>query len=295
MNKIARRGFTLIELLVVIAIIAILAAILFPVFAQAKEAAKKAADLSNQKQTSTAIQIYLSDSDDLMPLGFGKDLNGNWTPGFYMLTPYDWSTLTITSPDVSGSRSFALNTVQPYMKNYDMLKMPGATDAYSLGYTLAAGKARYNTSYSYNGLLQAYNASGVASPSKLPVIWPGRARFAGIGNGFSTPALNCATPNVACNYLPRANNACQAGNGGSSSMYVDVIPLPTYWMFSQGGNFAFADSSAKWRRLGATLNPNNTDYRVDPFTGYNAQGSPGFYWWDGCHAWLFRPDYDFSQ
>ncbi len=65
MNK--NRAFTLIELLVVIAIIAILAAILFPVFAQAKMAAKKAADISNLKQIGTASTLYASDSDDLLP------------------------------------------------------------------------------------------------------------------------------------------------------------------------------------------------------------------------------------
>lgn len=58
------RAFTLIELLVVIAIIAILAAILFPVFAQAKVAAKKTQDLSNIKQIGLAIQMYAADNDD---------------------------------------------------------------------------------------------------------------------------------------------------------------------------------------------------------------------------------------
>ncbi|RYG25726.1 prepilin-type N-terminal cleavage/methylation domain-containing protein [bacterium] len=58
-----KRAFTLIELLVVIAIIAILAAILFPVFAQAKQAAKKTACLSNQKQLGTAAQMYMIDHD----------------------------------------------------------------------------------------------------------------------------------------------------------------------------------------------------------------------------------------
>ncbi len=59
-----RRGFTLIELLVVIAIIAILAAMLFPVYAQAKLAAKKSTDLSNFKQIGVAIMLYANDNDD---------------------------------------------------------------------------------------------------------------------------------------------------------------------------------------------------------------------------------------
>ena len=65
----AKKAFTLIELLVVIAIIAILAAILFPVFAQAKMAAKKTADLSNLKNLGTAAIMYGSDNDDVFPRG----------------------------------------------------------------------------------------------------------------------------------------------------------------------------------------------------------------------------------
>jgi prepilin-type N-terminal cleavage/methylation domain-containing protein len=62
-----KKAFTLIELLVVIAIIAILAAILFPVFAQAKLAAKKTAGLSAVKQIGVAFQLYTGDSDDILP------------------------------------------------------------------------------------------------------------------------------------------------------------------------------------------------------------------------------------
>jgi len=62
-----KRAFTLIELLVVIAIIAILAAILFPVFAQAKAAAKRTTTLSNIKQVGTATMIYSGDNDDVWP------------------------------------------------------------------------------------------------------------------------------------------------------------------------------------------------------------------------------------
>ncbi len=63
-----KRAFTLIELLVVIAIIAILAAILFPVFAQAKAAAKATQSISNMKQIGTGMKIYLADSDDTLPI-----------------------------------------------------------------------------------------------------------------------------------------------------------------------------------------------------------------------------------
>ena len=68
MKQFSKQAFTLIELLVVIAIIAILAAILFPVFAQAKAAAKSAATLSNLKQIGTAGQIYSTDYDDVVHL-----------------------------------------------------------------------------------------------------------------------------------------------------------------------------------------------------------------------------------
>jgi len=94
-----RKAFTLIELLVVIAIIAILAAILFPVFAQAKAAAKTTVTLSNLKQIGLAGQMYLNDSDDVVhPHEFNVPTtdpgNGNlWSPsgkaGWYeMLKPY---------------------------------------------------------------------------------------------------------------------------------------------------------------------------------------------------------------
>src|ERR1017187_8033544 len=98
-----KRAFTLIELLVVIAIIAILAAILFPVFAQAKAQAKKAAALSNHKQGMLAILMYSNDADDTPPLLL---TSGN----LYLGSTY--GTLTW------------LDTIQPYVKNYDMIFDP---------------------------------------------------------------------------------------------------------------------------------------------------------------------------
>ena len=74
-NPRSRGGFTLIELLVVIAIIAILAAILFPVFAQARDKARQTACLSNQKQLGTAIMMYTQDYDETLPMGYNRSRN----------------------------------------------------------------------------------------------------------------------------------------------------------------------------------------------------------------------------
>ena len=73
-----KRAFTLIELLVVIAIIAILAAILFPVFAQAKEAAKGRRHLSNLKQRPAASIMYSGDTDDMFPRASDPNFT-NWS------------------------------------------------------------------------------------------------------------------------------------------------------------------------------------------------------------------------
>jgi len=90
-----KKAFTLIELLVVIAIIAILAAILFPVFAQAKAAAKSTADLSNLKQTAVAFLIYSGDSDDYFPMAF---YDSWWNAWPQTVQPYTKSFAIFRSP-----------------------------------------------------------------------------------------------------------------------------------------------------------------------------------------------------
>jgi len=109
MKRNANSAFTLIELLVVIAIIAILAAILFPVFAQAREKARQATCLSNVKQVSLSILMYTQDYDETLPLlfapNFGNDPNG-WAYSIGFKT-YTWH-----------------NLVQPYTKNWQMFICP---------------------------------------------------------------------------------------------------------------------------------------------------------------------------
>src|SRR5690606_17133940 len=104
------RGFTLIELLVVIAIIAILAAILFPVFAQAREAARKTQCLSNTKQLGAAYMMYLQDFDETFPPHVTE------------------RTAPSGTPDTAAARApFTYKTkLAPYVKNEGIFKCPSA-------------------------------------------------------------------------------------------------------------------------------------------------------------------------
>jgi len=107
-----KRAFTLIELLVVIAIIAILAAILFPVFAQAKSAAKRTVDMSNARQIGICSKLYLGDNDDVMPIfyAYNSDPRSN-LPGHkgieVELLPYGKSKDIFRSPLDTGSAYLA--------------------------------------------------------------------------------------------------------------------------------------------------------------------------------------------
>src|ERR1700753_1197036 len=83
LNRNRRQGFTLIELLVVIAIIAILAAILFPVFAKAREKARQTACLSNEKQLGTAVMMYCQDFDEHLPSVWDANDHLTWADEIY--------------------------------------------------------------------------------------------------------------------------------------------------------------------------------------------------------------------
>jgi len=111
-----RRGFTLIELLVVIAIIAILAAILFPVFARAREKARQTSCLSNMKQLALAVLMYAQDYDERLQMQYHVAAGGDVQE---LLEPW--------------GRSFWFVPLEPYLKNEQILQCPSGQYDYIYG------------------------------------------------------------------------------------------------------------------------------------------------------------------
>jgi prepilin-type N-terminal cleavage/methylation domain-containing protein/prepilin-type processing-associated H-X9-DG protein len=149
----ARAGFTLIELLVVIAIIAILAAILFPVFAQAREKARQTACLSNGKQIGIALMMYTQDYDETLPLNAGDVAN-------YL---------------AAGAAPNWIVGIQPYLKNTDVFVCPSSTPAVnapttSPDYSTAVPTATGNCSLQGNAVVMQKPLSAMPSPANIIFI-----------------------------------------------------------------------------------------------------------------------------
>ncbi|MES2464188.1 MAG: prepilin-type N-terminal cleavage/methylation domain-containing protein [Armatimonadota bacterium] len=128
------RGFTLIELLVVIAIIAILAAILFPVFAQAREKARQTACLSNSKQMALAIMQYTQDADESVPYAIYRDGAGyiTWDEALY---PYTKSEGVYACPSHETPKKLSNGTYPvSYITNSGVMRAntAGTTTPYDL-------------------------------------------------------------------------------------------------------------------------------------------------------------------
>lgn len=132
-----RKAFTLIELLVVIAIIAILAAILFPVFAQAKMAAKKASDLSNMNQLGKATMMYLSDWDDtLYPHRFNCPGPGATAVCSEYLaadgvTPLPEAAKLFGGNGAASKRYYWMYMLMPYVKSYNVFANPAGDNTFT--------------------------------------------------------------------------------------------------------------------------------------------------------------------
>ncbi|MDH7571046.1 MAG: prepilin-type N-terminal cleavage/methylation domain-containing protein [Armatimonadota bacterium] len=231
-----RRGFTLIELLVVIAIIAILAAILFPVFARARENARKATCLNNVKQLGNGIMMYAQDYDEYvvnsMPESTEPSLTSAQIPELRPGTsvrPYWWV------------------KIYPYTKSLAIVKCPSDNNTATL------------TSYGYNYPHMPYRHYYPASIKKLSNFESPASTIAFLHTGLSSGETDSSMLSFA--YCPMPNH-----NYGATH--------PTYHvgqMHFDGTVVAFLDGHARWMKYDQIVSGSST-YLAELW-GHPASGS----------------------
>ncbi|RYX83433.1 DUF1559 domain-containing protein [bacterium] len=288
-----RSAFTLIELLVVIAIIAILAAILFPVFARARENARKTSCLSNIKQMSLGVMQYVQDYDEKYPMAYNYPNNAGSSGGYShwsgMIQPYTKSEQMFVCPSDAGGGLAPTN----FINNNDGQGVPAGqtpqaairdNQVHRLSYTanelimprkrmtadplnVVALAAVDNASTTImiteltslaSCINDASTASGVAFKSHRPtngIKNVGGGVYDGEAAATATAAaFEALSPAEAIS----AQTACQTG--GAAGQHHIAYMAKASDRHLDGGNYAFADGHAKWYRLEQTLR------------------SPGFLW-----------------
>jgi prepilin-type N-terminal cleavage/methylation domain-containing protein/prepilin-type processing-associated H-X9-DG protein len=204
-----KQGFTLIELLVVIAIIAILASILFPVFARARENARRSSCQSNLKQIGLGIMQYTQDYDEKFP---------SVAPGLADVDLY-------AEPGVIDTRPSIQACVQPYIKSWQIFRCPSATEGSGAGLAPVGNSA---TSYVTNGVLIRNGGVSIAAIPESAALIAMQERKWVYRIASHDPQR---VPYNSNNYQYWLYTA-----GGYSNVHFD------------GGNLLFADGHAKWRR-----------------------------------------------
>ena len=274
MKRSPSRGFTLIELLVVIAIIAILAAILFPVFAQAREKARQTVCVSNLKQLTTATIMYVQDYDESLPLAnYSADGGVTWS-----------SNSTTTPTSVFGSTpardAYWSNSTQPYMKNTQVLLCPSASRDRSDVYGVSLSAAKGNTfSLTYNGYLSQWAMAGSPAPASVIMFSEGigKANMPRYANQF--PLLMTYPGFVA---QPRFI-ADDGGKNCPGAVGYAFNYDTTWWVHNRGSSYSYLDGHAKY-----IVNPSANS----PWAAMDATGIPTSYWddtqasADGC-SWFY--------
>jgi prepilin-type N-terminal cleavage/methylation domain-containing protein/prepilin-type processing-associated H-X9-DG protein len=249
-NRIVRSGFTLIELLVVIAIIAILAAILFPVFAQAREKARQTSCLSNTKQIGLAFMQYIQDYDEMLPPVAGTYVANNtsymshW--GVDLIGGTNAPTASIpagvTVPSLIGS----------YIKNNQIQNCPSgprpSTNSAAVAYLyndLAAGRSQAAFAAVSQSVVmgESSGASGILANNQPLGLGVGHAvaRVANYPGVAAAPAI----PTTA------STNQVLPYNGAAP---LDQASLADVNRHAGGGNFLFGDGHAKWHKVTTNAN-----------------------------------------
>ena len=248
-----RTGFTLIELLVVIAIIAILAAILFPVFAKAREKARQTTCASDEKQIALSFMQYVQDYDEAFPPAFVAEENPGGTYWPKRVYPYIKSAQVFTCPDDSGP-----NTIQA-----SLAAEPNAGTGTTTDYQFQ--------SYGMNLDLNTLNSAGTGAtgiklaalnyPSELCLVAEDFCQkvdgqnYGGYFAGYKKPTTPVGAP-----YLGGQPNLWYSGsdtpvqndvwaNGTDNAAF--VTPIARH---SGGANIGYADGHVKWLTYAAIYN-----------------------------------------
>lgn len=253
-------AFTLIELLVVIAIIAILAAILFPVFAQAREKARQTACLSNTKQMALAVIQYTSDYDELLPvIGNNAQCRGRWQ---WQLYPYVKNPDVFTCPNISGNK-WTPPTATVMCNNTNLLL--GQADISGYGWS---GALAFDNRNSPDNPAPGYSIAEVKKPAETILV--GDVTFDGQAGYFMyarNPAAIGSATVTAPWYYPnfRHNMSKTVSYTAAGKNNVTQFPLPT----AGRANFVFLDGHAKSLDVG-------TAFKEAPLVGgvYTEDGFP---------------------
>ena len=219
-HKSGTKAFTLIELLVVIAIIAILAAILFPVFARARENARRSSCQSNLKQIGLGILQYTQDNDEIMPIA------RRWITAS---TYYSWH-----------------SAVQPYVKSTQLFKCPSNTTTSSI---VSAGGVTVPQSYlAVGGNGSSANTTGSGMTSN----WGGRIAIVYYVQGWVYPPTTLSQ-------FEAPSTTIMVGEHESRNQPEYFVGNSDAFNFTNHlgtTNFLFADGHVKAMKPSATLNPN---------------------------------------
>lgn len=209
-----KKGFTLIELLVVIAIIAILAAILFPVFARARENARRASCQSNLKQIALGVFMYNQDYDEKLPLVNGDP--NSLTSG----NPYGWA-----------------DAMQPYLKSTQIFQCPSESNG-----PVANGTLPGYSDYWMNSLASGIADAQLDAPSVTVLLGDGGYDAAG-----TTPGTNV---NSSARYFSSGGIPSGSSCGGTPLVSATLATLPNGGAHRHltGSNIAFADGHVKWEK-----------------------------------------------